>query len=345
MIGINKIPFLSICIPTYNRAEHVLSLVKEIFLCQSDEIEIIVLDNCSTDKTKELLSNIDDKRLVYIQNPFNIGAVQNLIKVLTLANGKYALLCLDRDYMESQYIPSLIESLREDNDVVWGYCSYGLKESGKDVKFEAGFASVLNMSYLSNHPSGEFYNTDILKRLKIIKEVKHKYSKFSFCHELLNAEISFFGSSKRIFSPVITAAYSNSKEDFASNKTYSFSKNNFYFMPAQRIVEFSTYIIHASWLNLSSKEKRSLINAIYLRGLIASTYEYRKNLNDPYFCAHYRLETRKVSLFELIKCDFYFLVSFLRQNILLSKQVKIFICLNAHFKLCYYLLRNIYKRI
>lgn len=51
----NKRPLLSICIPTYNRAE---ILDKTLFLLFSnpdfnvDEIEVVVSDNCSTDHTK-----------------------------------------------------------------------------------------------------------------------------------------------------------------------------------------------------------------------------------------------------------------------------------------------------
>lgn len=53
----NKRPLLSICIPTYNRAE---ILDKTLFLLFSnpdfnvDEIEVVVSDNCSTDHTKQL---------------------------------------------------------------------------------------------------------------------------------------------------------------------------------------------------------------------------------------------------------------------------------------------------
>ncbi|MFA6335717.1 MAG: glycosyltransferase, partial [Bacteroidales bacterium] len=117
MNGIVRIPFLSICIPTFNRAEHVFSLVKNILCCYSDEIEVVVLDNCSTDETKDLLCSIEDDRFIFVQNPENIGGLSNIIKVFTFANGVYALLCLDRDYIESQYILPLIDALRKDNNV------------------------------------------------------------------------------------------------------------------------------------------------------------------------------------------------------------------------------------
>jgi glycosyltransferase involved in cell wall biosynthesis len=51
-------PFLSICIPTYNRVHKTLSLVTSILEYDDVDIEVVVLDNCSSDNTEIVLSNI-----------------------------------------------------------------------------------------------------------------------------------------------------------------------------------------------------------------------------------------------------------------------------------------------
>ena len=104
MRGTINIPFLSICIPTYNRGEHVSLLVKSILENDSKEFDIVVLDNCSTDNTKELLEQIKDSRLIFKQNKENIGGKLNSAQILTKASGEYALLCLDRDSIDVKYI-------------------------------------------------------------------------------------------------------------------------------------------------------------------------------------------------------------------------------------------------
>ena len=337
-------PILSICIPTYNRAKHVFSLVQNILSCQTDEIEVVVLDNCSTDETKKLLSSIYDNRFVFIQNPQNIGGILNTVNVLTLAKGEYALLCLDRDNINNQNILPLIDSLREENDVVLGYCTFELIEKSSDNVYEKGFDSVLNMAYLSKHPSGEFFKTAILKKLKKIEEINNNLVKFGFYHDLMNAEASFFGKSKMINIPIVAAAYLNSKDDFGVNKSHSYTNTNYYFKPDQRIFEYSSYMIHASKLNLSSKEKIKLFNAIYYRGLISATFDFKKKLMDMKICSHYRIDTRKVSFIELLKNDFYFSSSFLKQNIHISFLRKINICLYAHFKFIYLFFRRIVEK-
>ena len=64
MNGIINKPLLSICIPTYNRGNHVFSVVKKILQNKSIDIEVYVQDNCSVDETELLLSTINDPRFV-----------------------------------------------------------------------------------------------------------------------------------------------------------------------------------------------------------------------------------------------------------------------------------------
>lgn len=54
----NKQPLLSICIPTYNRSTYLEEALCNIIndTSFSDDIEIIISDNASTDNTQEIVS-------------------------------------------------------------------------------------------------------------------------------------------------------------------------------------------------------------------------------------------------------------------------------------------------
>jgi len=344
MNGINRTPFLSICIPTYNRAEHVFSMVNEILNCPTEEIEVIVLDNCSTDSTKDLLNSILDKRLVFIQNPYNIGGVSNSIKVLTIANGEYALLCLDRDHVECKNIPSFIQKLHQNKDIVMGFSSFELNENISDMIFKEGFDSVLNMAFLSKHPSGNFYKTNVLNNLKRIKETNINSIEFAFYHELINSEISFLGRTLKINTPMISAGYLNSKEDFAINKSHSYNTSNYYFIPSKRKIEYFTYISNTSKLNLSSKEKKHLYLTIFLRGLISSTFAFKKDMMNSKICSHYNIPKRKVTFPELLRIDLDYLTYFLNLPIGLGIFSKIYISVLAHLRLSNYFIKSFIKK-
>ncbi len=63
----------SVIVVSYNRA-FLLSCCVEKLLGQSvEDYELIVVDDGSTDETKELMSEIDDPRLIYLRNRKNMG--------------------------------------------------------------------------------------------------------------------------------------------------------------------------------------------------------------------------------------------------------------------------------
>jgi GT2 family glycosyltransferase len=65
-------PALSIVIPVYNRANFTASCLKDLFLL-SDQPQIIVVDNASTDTTQQELSTITHPGFAYIRNETNLG--------------------------------------------------------------------------------------------------------------------------------------------------------------------------------------------------------------------------------------------------------------------------------
>ncbi len=95
-----KQPLLSICIPTYNRADVLKLCIDSIVKNKafSNEIEIVVSDNCSSDDTQLLMSDFSSKynNIIYYRQKENIGGERNFIFVLEHAQGK--LLKLHNDY-------------------------------------------------------------------------------------------------------------------------------------------------------------------------------------------------------------------------------------------------------
>ncbi|MBR7037253.1 glycosyltransferase [bacterium] len=61
----NKQPILSICIPTYNREVYLKRLVDSIIsqkeFVDTDDIEIVISDNASTDSTKDMINKYINK--------------------------------------------------------------------------------------------------------------------------------------------------------------------------------------------------------------------------------------------------------------------------------------------
>lgn len=80
---------ISIIIPTFNR-EHLIQKAVESVLDQSyTDIEVIVIDDGSTDNTEEKVRLIEDERVRYLKLNNNGGACRARNKGAEIARGEY----------------------------------------------------------------------------------------------------------------------------------------------------------------------------------------------------------------------------------------------------------------
>jgi Glycosyl transferase family 2 len=99
------LPFVTIAIPTYNRAGSYLPVALRSALAQNyPRLEVLVADNASTDETASLLQGISDERLRYLRHPVNIGANRNYDYCLNEARGDYFLLLHDDDAIDDDFV-------------------------------------------------------------------------------------------------------------------------------------------------------------------------------------------------------------------------------------------------
>ncbi len=112
----SKTPLVSICVPTWNRAEklrHLLERITEQGLELDEKPEICISNNGSTDNTGEIVSEYTGRysgKLRYNENNKNLGFDMNLLKAIELATGKYVWLIGDDDGLEENALRDIIDS-------------------------------------------------------------------------------------------------------------------------------------------------------------------------------------------------------------------------------------------
>lgn len=315
--------YISICIPSYNRHFKIVSLVNDLLKSDNLEFEIIVLDNCSSDGTYEQLQAIKDQRLCIYRNEENIGGILNILKVLTLAHGRYAFLCLDKDFLEYKSIDKLICILKKEKDISFGYCSLNLGESAPNCIYDQEFSSIKNMAYLSSHPSGRFYAVDLYKKNDIvIKALQEKKLKFGFCLDIINARMALLGKSLLINIP---SFFTENETECANTVTHTYSGSSIYFSPKARRYEYLCYLKDIDSLVISKEDKYALFKYVFERGFY-SLLSYKSVMNNYYICAHHNISPKNITYFELFLAELLYIKSFIFSSLKLPYYTKMLIC-------------------
>ena len=100
---------VSVCMATYNGEQYVGKQIGSIMAQLGADDEVIVVDDCSTDDTVEILRNIRDTRIRIVVNDINRREVFSFGKAISLANNEYIFLA-DQDDI---WIPGRVDLMKE----------------------------------------------------------------------------------------------------------------------------------------------------------------------------------------------------------------------------------------
>ena len=110
---------VSVLIPTYNVEKFVEKAVRSIMLQTYSNLEIITIDDCSTDNTFTILEKLakEDKRIKLFKNDVNKKIAETLNFALTQATGKYIVRMDGDDISHPKRIEILYDYLQENPEV------------------------------------------------------------------------------------------------------------------------------------------------------------------------------------------------------------------------------------
>lgn len=114
---------VSIIMPSYNTAPYIKQTIQSVLDQTYTNWELIIVDDCSTDNTDEVLENIKDSRIRYFKNDKNSGAAVSRNKALREAKGQW-IAYLDSDDL---WMPEKLEKqihFMETNGYAFSYTNY-----------------------------------------------------------------------------------------------------------------------------------------------------------------------------------------------------------------------------
>ena len=126
---------VSIVIPTYNREKYITKCIDSIINQTLKEIEIIIIDDGSTDNTEKIIKNYNDKRIKYIKKD-NTGIGDTRNRGIKESTGEYISFVDIDDYIDITMLEKCYnKAKKEDLDIV--ICDY--KEIEEETNKERNF--------------------------------------------------------------------------------------------------------------------------------------------------------------------------------------------------------------
>lgn len=115
-------PLMSVVIPCYNYGRFIRHCVQSVLDQGLDSIEVLVLDNASTDETPQIMATFaHDSRVRYMRNRYNCGAAYNWEKGRLIAKGKYFTFLSADDYFNEGHLARLLPVLEANPHIAVGY--------------------------------------------------------------------------------------------------------------------------------------------------------------------------------------------------------------------------------
>lgn len=114
---------VSIITPSYNTALYIEDTIKSVLNQTFKNWEMIIVDDCSSDNTLEIINKFNDPRIILIRNNLRCGAAVSRNKALNIAKGKW-IAFLDSDDL---WMPDKLEKQIDfmiQNEISFSYTDY-----------------------------------------------------------------------------------------------------------------------------------------------------------------------------------------------------------------------------
>lgn len=237
----NNNPLVTIMIPTYNQEEYIVETVNSALSQTYKNIEVIVSDDSTNDKTKDVLKVFDaESRFTYSKNKKNLGRVANYNHLLyNLSNGEYVLNLDGDDYLSyNNFIEEAVELFLENRQLVLVGGKYQKLNSETNTlipnpsKFDGlsektfildGFKSaVVDLDSTGMGHLTELYNAALAKKIGFYNQDYITSDSESILRLIMHGEIGFINKYVGVwrYHTLNASQFSDNKEFYASLEAF-----------------------------------------------------------------------------------------------------------------------------
>ncbi len=143
---------VSIIMPSWNTAKYIEESIQSVLLQTYQNWELIIVDDCSTDNTDEIVKlYLNDKRVKYFRNTYNCGAALTRNRALREAHGEWIAFLDSDDLWMPEKLEKQIQFMKK-HEYVLSYTNYEkISEDGKSLNIFVTGPDVVNKRKIYNY--------------------------------------------------------------------------------------------------------------------------------------------------------------------------------------------------
>jgi glycosyltransferase involved in cell wall biosynthesis len=167
-----KPPLVSVTMPAHNAAQYLAEAMKSVLDQTLRDLELIVVDDGSTDETPQIAQSFGDPRVVYVRFDVNRGVAAARNAAVDHARGAYIAVLDADDIAEPERLQTQVDLLRRSGadicaaeHVVWNV-STGRRKRGRQYHRDADIKALLTVY-------SPMCNSTVMARAEVLKA--HRY--------------------------------------------------------------------------------------------------------------------------------------------------------------------------
>ena len=150
----NNTPLVSCILTTYNREALFVRALNSIINQTYKNLQIIIVDDNSIDRTAEIALSFSDTRLLYIKHEMNFGLAKSRNTGMRYSRGEYICFLDDDDEWDKRKIERQLECFQESNCINLGMVTCGIRriKHGVSREFKESLRGDLSQKIIIDQP-------------------------------------------------------------------------------------------------------------------------------------------------------------------------------------------------
>lgn len=174
-----KTPLVSVVMTAYNAEKFISESINSVLNQSWKDFEFLIIDDCSSDKTPEIIKSFNDERIIFYKKSINSGFkgyVENLNTLIEKSKGKYIARIDADDIWHIEKLEKQIDFLTNNPDIALSFChkAHRINENGKIVGIFDLIPQHTNFEEYFTHKNPAIHPSIVFVKEKITTKYRWK---------------------------------------------------------------------------------------------------------------------------------------------------------------------------